>query len=157
MRILALDQASRTSGYAIFENNQLIDSGTFTLMPDDIGERLVQLRNEIIKFIQYNQIDIVLFEDIQLQSGMAGVTTYKVLAEVFGVIQELVTELGIEYHIVHSQTWKSALNIKGKARAEQKKNAQAYVNNTYNIKVTQDAADAICIGASYLKNNESAF
>lgn len=157
MKILAIDQSSRCNGYAIFENDQLIDSGTFTLMPDDIGERLVQLRNEIIKFIQYNQIDVVLFEDIQLQSGMAGVTTYKVLAEVFGVIQELVTELGIEYHIVHSQTWKSALNIKGKARAEQKKNAQAYVNNTYNIKVTQDAADAICIGASYLKNNESAF
>ena len=157
MKILAIDQSSRCNGYAIFENDQLIDSGTFTLMPDDVGERLVQLRNEIIKFIQYNQIDVVLFEDIQLQSGMAGVTTYKVLAEVFGVIQELVTELGIEYHIVHSQTWKSALNIKGKARAEQKKNAQAYVNNTYNIKVTQDAADAICIGASYLKNNESAF
>lgn len=157
MRILALDQASRVSGYAIFENQELIETGTFTLISDDVGERLVQLREEVTKFIKENQIDTVLFEDIQLQSGMAGVTTYKVLAEVFGVIQELVTELGIEYHIVHSQTWKSALNIKGKARAEQKKNAQVYVNNTYNIKVSQDAADAICIGASYLKNNESAF
>lgn len=157
MKTLAIDQSSRCNGYAIFENNELIETGTFTLTSDDVGERLVQLREEVIKFIKDNQIDIVLFEDIQLQSGMAGVTTYKVLAEVFGVIQELVTELGIEYHIVHSQTWKSALNIKGKARAEQKKNAQTYVNNTYNIKVSQDAADAICIGASYLKNNESAF
>lgn len=157
MRILAIDQSSRCNGYAIFENNELIETGTFTLTSDDVGERLVQLREEVTKFIKDNQIDIVLFEDIQLQSGIAGVTTYKVLAEVFGVIQELVTELGIEYHIVHSQTWKSALNIKGKARAEQKKNAQTYVNNTYNIKVSQDAADAICIGSSYIKQNESAF
>lgn len=157
MRILAIDQSSRCNGYAIFENNELIETGTFTLTSDDVGERLVQLREEVIKFIKDNQIDIVLFEDIQLQSGMAGVTTYKILAEVFGVIQELVTELGIEYHIVHSQTWKSALNIKGRARAEQKKNAQTYVNNTYNIKVSQDAADAICIGSSYIKQNESAF
>lgn len=157
MKILAIDQSSRCNGYAIFENNELIETGTFTLTSDDVGERLVQLREEVTKFIKDNQIDIVLFEDIQLQSGMAGVTTYKVLAEVFGVIQELVTELGVEYHIVHSQTWKSALNIKGKARAEQKKNAQTYVNNTYNIKVSQDAADAICIGASYIKQNESAF
>ena len=157
MKILALDQASRTSGYAIFENNQLIDSGTFTLIQDDIGERLVELRDTIIKFIDNNQIELVLFEDIQLQAGNAGVTTYKVLAEVFGVIQELLTERGIEYQIIHSQTWKSVLNIKGRTRPEQKKNAQIYVLNTFNKKVSQDTADAICIGASYIKQNESAF
>lgn len=157
MKILALDQASRTSGYAIFEDNQLIDSGTFTLVQDDIGERLVELRDTIIKFIDNNQIELVLFEDIQLQAGNAGVTTYKVLAEVFGVIQELLTERGIEYQIVHSQTWKSILNIKGHSRPEQKKNAQMYVLNTFNKKVSQDTADAICIGSSYIKQNESAF
>lgn len=157
MKILALDQASRTSGYAIFEDNQLIDSGTFTLIQDDVGERLVELRDTIIKFIDNNQIELVLFEDIQLQAGNAGVTTYKVLAEVFGVIQELLTERGIEYQIIHSQTWKSVLNIKGRTRPEQKKNAQIYVLNTFNKKVSQDTADAICIGSSYIKQNESAF
>ena len=157
MKILALDQASRTSGYAIFENNELIDSGTFTLTQEDVGERLVELREKIIRFIENNQIELVLFEDIQLQAGNAGVTTYKVLAEVFGVIQELLTEKGIEYQIVHSQTWKSVLNIKGRNRPEQKKNAQMYVLNTFNKKVSQDTADAICIGSSYIKQNESAF
>lgn len=157
MKILALDQASRTSGYAIFENNELIDSGTFTLTQEDVGERLVELREKIIRFIEDNQIELVLFEDIQLQAGNAGVTTYKVLAEVFGVIQELLTEKGIEYQIVHSQTWKSILNIKGRSRPEQKKNAQMYVLNTFNKKVSQDTADAICIGSSYIKQNESAF
>jgi hypothetical protein len=44
------------------------------------------------------------------------VTTYKVLAEVFGVLEELCTEEKIPYKIVHSQTWKSALNIKGADR-----------------------------------------
>ena len=157
MKILAIDQSSRCNGYAVFENEELLETGTFTLTQDDIGERLVELRNTIIQFIEEQKVDIVLFEDLQLQSGMAGVTTYKVLAEVFGVIQELLTEKHIEYHIVHSQTWKSALNIKGRTRTEQKKNAQAYVVNTFNLKVSQDAADAICIGASYIKNNESAF
>lgn len=157
MRILAIDQSSRCNGYAIFENNELIDSGTFTLTQEDIGERLVELREKIIRFIEDNQIELVLFEDIQLQAGNAGVTTYKVLAEVFGVIQELLTEKGIEYQIVHSQTWKSILNIKGRSRPEQKKNAQMYVLNTFNKKVSQDTADAICIGSSYIKQNESAF
>lgn len=157
MKILAIDQSSRCNGYAIFENNELIETGTFTLTSDDVGERLVQLREEVTKFIDNNQIELVLFEDIQLQAGNAGVTTYKVLAEVFGVIQELLTERGIEYQIVHSQTWKSILNIKGRSRPEQKKNAQMYVLNTFNKKVSQDTADAICIGSSYIKQNESAF
>jgi len=48
MKLLALDQASRTSGYAVFENEELLETGTFTLTQDDIGERLVELRNTII-------------------------------------------------------------------------------------------------------------
>ena len=66
MRLLALDQASRTSGYAIFEDDKLIDSGTFTLKSDDIGERLVDYRKHIEKLICDNDIDEVAFEDIQM-------------------------------------------------------------------------------------------
>jgi hypothetical protein len=44
LRLLALDQASRTTGYAIFQDNELLKSGTFTLKSDDIGERLVDYR-----------------------------------------------------------------------------------------------------------------
>jgi hypothetical protein len=41
------------------------------------------------------------------------------------------------------------VGIKGRARVDQKRNAQLWVNNTYNIKATQDECDAICIGAHY--------
>ena len=40
--ILALDQASRTSGYAIFQEDNLIVSGTFTYDDDDFSLRLVK-------------------------------------------------------------------------------------------------------------------
>ena len=77
-----------------------------------------------------------------------GVTTYKILAEVFGITEELLYELHIPYVIVTSQTWKSKLKIKGKQRTEQKRNAQSWVIENYNVKCTQDEADAICLGAS---------
>jgi Holliday junction resolvasome RuvABC endonuclease subunit len=64
MRLLALDQASRTSGYAIFDDDKLINSGTFTLKSDDIGERLVDYRKHIEKLICDNDIEEVAFEDI---------------------------------------------------------------------------------------------
>lgn len=157
MKLLALDQASRTTGYAVFDNSELITSGTFTLKADDVGERLVEYRKHIEQLIADNDIDEVAFEDIQMQSQVNNVQTFKVLAEVFGVTHEYLESQGHSYHIVSSNTWKSKLNIKGRTRPEQKKNAQEYVANTFNKKVSQDEADAICIGASIIKDKKSAF
>ena len=50
--ILALDQSSRITGYAIFIDNQLIASGTFTVADDYIPDRLVKIRNKVIGLIE---------------------------------------------------------------------------------------------------------
>ena len=154
MKLLALDQASRVSGYAIFDDNELVKSGTFSLTSDDIGERLVSYRYHIQKLIEENDIDEVAFEDIQMQSQINNVQTFKILAEIFGVTQEYLAEHKYGYHIVSSNTWKSKLGIKGKTRPEQKKNAQAYVLEHYNKKVSQDESDAICIATSIILENQ---
>lgn len=75
------------------------------------------------------------------------VHTFKTLAEIYGVLHELCVELDLPYVVILAGTWKSTLGIKGKARAEQKRNAQAWVQNTFNVKPIQDECDAICIGA----------
>lgn len=154
MKLLALDQSSRCSGWAIFDDEELIDSGTFTLKSDDIGERLVDYKKHVEKLICDNDIEEVAFEDIQMQNQINNVQTFKVLAEIFGVTQEYLVEQGHSYHVVSSNTWKSQLNIKGKQRAEQKKNAQAYVLEHYNKKVSQDESDAICIGTCVVLQNK---
>ena len=74
-----------------------------------------------------------------------------------GVLEELCAERHISHEVIHSQTWKSGLSIKGRDRAAQKKNAQAYVAATYNKKVSQDESDAICIGSHYIKQTKSAW
>lgn len=154
MRLLALDQASRTSGFAVFEDEKLIDYGTFTFSDTDIGERLFKIRERVAKLIADYGIDYVAFEDIQLQGNTNNVQTFKVLAEVFGVIYELVTELELSHSVVFSGTWKSTCGIKGRTRPEQKKNAQAFVTAKYGIKATQDESDAICIGIHTLNHLE---
>lgn len=147
-KILAFDQASRTSGWSLFVDGELKEHGKFTFEDPDIGTRLVKIRNKVNELIyNYNPSSIII-EDIQYQTNIGNnVETFKVLAEVFGVIYELATELNIPNSAVLSVTWKAALGIKGRNRPEQKKNAQAWVKNTFNLKVTQDEADAICIGA----------
>jgi hypothetical protein len=111
------------------------------------------------------QIDKVALEDIQLQkftkaNGVGGeaVTTYKTLAQLQGTLAVTTLEDNISAIIVSPATWRSHCKIKAKSRADQKRAAQLLVKKRFNKDVTQDEADAICIGLyiveQYLRNNE---
>lgn len=147
-KLLALDQSSRTSGWAVFNDDKLIKYGHFTIAEDDIGIRLQKIRERVAALIQEYDINEIIFEDIQLQTTVVNnVATFKTLAEVFGVIYELATELQIPNRAVLSSVWRSALKINdAKKRNIQKQHAQDYVLEHYNVKPTQDECDAICIG-----------
>lgn len=147
MRILALDQASVTSGYAIFEDKALIEYGHFTASGNDLAKRLKEIRNKVSSLVDDYQIDEVVLEDIQLETHYANnVVTYKALAEVIGVITELLVEKHIKFSLIGSGTWRSNLGINAKSRTDCKAKAQAYVKRIYDIEATEDTCDAICIG-----------
>ena len=67
MRVLALDQASRTSGWAVFNDGKLVTFGKFTADHSDVGDRLHFIRSKVNSLIDEYDIDEVVFEDIQLQ------------------------------------------------------------------------------------------
>ena len=152
--ILAFDQSSKTTGWAVFKDGKLHDYGKFTFEDESVGIRLKKIRLKVEELVDIYFPDKVIFEDIQEQNN---ILTFKVLAQVQGVMMELFSFLNIPYTSIMAVTWKSILGIRGKARAEQKRNAQKYVINTYNVKATQDESDAICIGAAYLKQNQCAW
>ena len=157
MKLLALDQASNITGWAIFENSKLVSYGMIDASNQaDIGKRLYKIRQSVEKLILDNNIDKVVLEDIYLDKvQINNVSTFKILAEVFGVLYELCIELDKEVDAVLAGTWKSTLGIKGKTRAEQKKNAQQYVKKKYNLDILQDITDAICIGEHYISADTS--
>lgn len=157
-RLLALDQASKVTGWAIFEDGELKSYGKISLDDPNTDTRLVQLRQDIQTLVADYNIDEAIFEDIQQQNNVANnVQTFKVLAEVYGVVSELLQELQIPHSTVLAASWKSTLGIKGRTRAEQKKNAQLYVEQNYGIHVIQDIADAVCIGTHHIKKNKCAW
>ena len=143
----------------VFKNKKISQFGHWEIPGNKpIEQRLnlvIQNLNELYNKFNFEEIA---FEDIQYQERvMNNVQTFKTLAEVYGVIQETLTELGLKYTIVSASTWKSTLGIKGANRPEQKRNAQQYVINTYNIKPTQDECDAICIGTHMSKLAAASF
>lgn len=145
-KLLALDQSSKVTGVAIFEDGKLYKYDKIDL-DGELPYRLMLLRNRIKDIITTEGITEVVIEDIQMQSNVANnVETYRTLAEVRGVLEELFQEMKIPCTIVLAGTWKSKLGIRGRARAEQKRAAQDYIVANYGIKPIQDICDAICIG-----------
>ena len=154
MKILALDQSTRITGWAVFVDGALQEYGKFDAenAGADIGKRLTYIREKVKALIDKYDIQKILIEEIQLQNTVGNnVVTYKKLAYVQAVLIQMFDELKLPYEIIASSSWKSTLGIKGRARAEQKKNAQIYINTIYGIKATQDECDAICIGTHYIK------
>ena len=56
--LLALDQASKVSGYAVFNpEGDLIAYGKFIADVEDLGERLVFIKNKVAELIEKYNID----------------------------------------------------------------------------------------------------
>lgn len=154
--ILSLDQSSRTTGWAVFKDDQLFTYGHFTFSDSEEGIRLHKIREKISALVAEYEIQELVFEDIYMDGQhINNVSTFKKLAEVFGIVWELGISLKLPTTPVLSGTWRSTLGIKGRTRPEQKRAAKEYVLNTYNKKATEDECDAICIGAHYIKQKKS--
>lgn len=147
-RILALDDATEKTGWSIFDNNRLISSGVIEFNQNDTIERISKMRKWLSDMIDIWRPDKVAIEDIQLQKFDAniGVDVFKTLARLQGALLVTCFEKNIEYIIVHVATWRKYCDIKAKTRVDQKRAAQLYVKNNFDVNATQDEADAICIG-----------
>ena len=168
-RILALDQATNISGWSLFDDTTLKQYGIFKTQMQNEEDKINEVREWLITMITNFQPDFVIIEDIQLQQhggknytddgdNIIGVTTYKVLAHLQGVICNLLLTLKIPHEIVPPGTWRKYCKIRGQYKADKKKSAQLLVKDEYDISVTNDEADAICIGKygahTYSKNME---
>ena len=157
MVILALDQATQTSGWSVWVNGNLTDFGKFTFDDADIHKRIHKVCAQIEILILQHHPDKVVLEDIQMQVN--NVSTFQKLAWLQGAIIESCWKINMPVELSRPSEWRAACNLlKGqdKHRENQKKIAQQWVMNQFGKKCTQDEADAICIGyaASFTANNE---
>lgn len=151
--LLALDQSSKVTGWSIWEDGLLKKHGKFSYDDADTITRIVKLRNAITRLIEDEQVTDVALEEIQMQGNVNNVVTFKVLAQVQAAILILCNERAIPYKVVASSTWKSVCGVKGKARPEQKRDAQRFVQEEFGIKPIQDIVDSICIGYTVSKED----
>lgn len=152
VRTLAIDPAINITGYAIFDNEELVAYGVHKSSGSNtpIGKRLIENKEWLFNILYNWRPDSVCIEDIQYQK-YAGVETFKMLAKLQGIIQAILEEQKLEYEFVYSTVWRKSCEVKGKSRIEKKKSTQFIVNEKYNVNCTEDEADAIGIGLYYSK------
>lgn len=155
--LISLDQAAKVSGFAIFEDEKLVRSGTFSIPPHKpIEERLARFYQELTDlYYDYADCDNIefAFEDIQLQAG--NVKTYKVLAYVQAVLLLFCFYNKIPYTVSTPSHWRKLLGGSfGRKREEQKQHAIEYVKDVCGKDVSSDEADAVCIGLARIKEKK---
>lgn len=149
-RILALDQATHTTGWSIFDGNKLVRYGTFNTEIKDETARINAIKNWMLSMISNWDPDCVAIEGIQFQEESSGqkmsVTVFQGLARLQGVLMEACYALKVDFVICPTNTWRNHCGVKGRYRADKKRSMQLIAKKWYDISLTDDEADAIGIG-----------
>ena len=153
MKILALDQALGTTGWAVFDNKTLIAANTFSVSKTaPMDRRLLEIYKHLTELYHQYEFEKIYFEDIQLQAGNA--LTYKHLAYAQAAIILWCGHMNMDWSMSAPSHWRKVLGGGfGRKRAEQKRYAIELVQKWYNIEVSSDIADAICIGKAAIQEN----
>lgn len=150
-RVLSLDAATGTTGWSIYDNKKLVAYGTFdTQYSDDKTARIHEVALWLNAILEKSQCDAVGVEGIQLQKN---VQMFQTLANLQGVILEILYSKNIPYLVAASSTWRTFVGLNNAdARESAKAKAQAWVSINYHLKCTQDEADAIVMGRYFSSN-----
>lgn len=150
VRVLAIDQATHTCGWSVFDGQELIRYGTFTTNQSDEIARDSTIKNWLISMIENWKPDCVALEGIQFQEEASGqkmgVTVFQALARLQGILMETCYCLKVPYNVYSTNTWRNHCGVKGRYRTDKKRSMQLIAKKEYDITVTDDEADAIGIG-----------
>lgn len=141
-RIVAIDNATKNVGIAVYDNGKLAYYRALHLEGDTF-QRMAANRDflEQVILAQWRP-DLVVVEDIQEQNNLA---LYKTLAMLLGNTLVSITKAGVKHQLVSATVWRAHFLIKG-TREKEKIQAINKVQQMFGMLVTDDVAEAILIG-----------
>lgn len=148
MTTLALDISTKSTGYSVFENGELVTSGVISSKETDYIERGRQLAN-LVKAIAeaYQPTDLVV-EDLKVIHNQK---TLVMLGTVHGLIIGALPNIPVTY--IGPTVWRAGFNHGLNAKRDlAKKRAIQFVEALYGLKVGDDEAEAILLGKFFEKN-----
>ena len=144
MKVIGFDQASKVTGYGVFEDGKLVRHGTIECK-GETDVRTKEMFREIVRFIADEKPDAVCIEGTHFQNNQ---NAFKVLAQLQGMIMGICDIVGMPLYEYPPALWRSKANIKegrGVKREELKQLAVDYVKKHFGIECSNDEAEAIVI------------
>ena len=148
MIILGLDTSTTATGWAVLDNkytgeNRLVSSGL--IIPPRKLETIKRINytlDELKTIVDDFKTEYVAIEDMNV---IRNKNSLKGLIGLIVAIELYLDKKDMLYIEMTPSQWRKIVGIKGKTRDELKKDSIRYVKEHYNVIVTDDEADAICI------------
>ena len=151
MKILTLDLSTKQSGYAIGQNDKLLQHGCFSASDKNAYKRIIKMRDSIENLLKTNQISKIIMEEVRPEYNSH---TNKILMYLQASVVLMAYEINpkIEFEFFGASQWRAKLKMqqgRGVKREQLKPQDINYVQQKYGITVNDDQADAICILDAY--------
>lgn len=157
MTILSLDSSTKSTGFAVFKNGQLVDYGCITSSSTDLFKRIHKMVEEIHNLIIKHSVEKMVLEEVRPDDigGRSNLATHKALMFLQGAIAMMIHDnfqkITIDY--LYPSEWRKCCAIKtgrGVVRETVKQRDIRFVEETFGLKVNDDIADAIGLGYAFL-------
>lgn len=171
MNLLSLDLATKKTGYAIFINRKLEKFGLIVATEGNYQERILHIRDEIVKLIKDYKIDYIALEEVAMQQNNNLIVAHD-LCVCQGVILDICWLYNLGMKMYYPTSWRGLMSlydgtVAGKKRENLKIKSVEMVNEIYKTNFQffksdskknisdDDICEAILMGLAYLKENEN--
>ena len=152
MKVLALDLSTKSTGWAVFENKKLVDSGCITASSTNVLNRISKITDELrIIYDRYLPDDIIV-EEVLPEDVRHNQQVFKALMYMQAAVALEFNKSGKKLNFYVSSEWRKKCGIRtgrGITRDMVKAADIKFVKDNYNIDANDDVCDAICIGHAY--------
>ena len=149
LKLIAFDQSTTARGWCVMEMKtaRIIESGV--ILPkknDETIDRIIYTIKRCLNLVRTNEVAFVFIEGVQNQRNPK---VFEVLAKLAGSLEVMLYESGYLVNVVKASEWRKRVGIKGRKRADVKKEAIEMVKELYGLDVSEDESEAILFARAF--------
>ena len=154
LKLIAFDQSTTATGWCVMEmgSGDIIESGV--ILPkknDETIDRITYTIKRCLNLVRTNEIAFVFIEGVQNQRNPK---VFEILAKLAGSLEVMLHESGYIVNVVKASEWRKRVGIKGRKRADVKKEAIEMVKELYGLDVSEDESEAILFCRAFAMEQE---
>lgn len=151
-KIIAFDQSTNATGWAVLEQGSGVIIKSGVLRPKgETNDRIRQTIKQAIWLCEEFEVTFVFIEGIYSKLNPR---VYEILAKLAGTLEITLEEKGYFVNVVKPSEWRKRVGIKNRKRADVKKEAIDLVYTLYDIKASEDEAEAILFARAFCDNKK---